>query len=371
LISRERKPGPREEAEAEADLSATDALLYRASSEALPLSYLDPLNSDEEKRKVERDPQYNPRYVYAPQQIESLSRLKGELEALEIRPVGLGIFFHQAKDYLCARLTMRLNLGDHPIWQRTIYPMPPERIVAVARRILGAPRRQAQEMVKPFQTDEQVRLLRARLKQYGLDDWKVVVKEGISATNTDPSNRLINVRGGLRYTMDELKRMVVHEVDTHVLRAANGYSQLYRIFAVGAVPSYLMTEEGLAVVNEERMGYIDEPRTRLFAGRLLAAVKAATGSFAEVYREQREYGFDHDTAYLTAKRVKRGLGDTAAPGGYIKEQAYLWGRLMIEEYVVSGGDLSRLYVGKVAFEHLALLPELGLRPPRYIPHPYS
>ena len=166
-------------------------------------------------------------------------------------------------------------------------------------------------------------------------------------------------------------RLVVHEIDTHVLRAANGYCQPYRIFAVGAVPSYLMTEEGLAVVNEERMGYSDHPRTRLFAARVLAAMSALTQSFSVVYAELRDRGFSHGEAFVITRRVKRGLTDTSMPGGYIKDHAYLWGRVQVEEYVLGGGDLSRLYVGKIALEHVPFVEDLGLAPPRYLPYPYS
>jgi hypothetical protein len=109
----------------------------------------------------------------------------------------------------------------------------------------------------------------------------------------------------------------------------------------------------------------------MFAGRVLAAARALTNSFAEVYAEQRDYGFSADEAYVTARRVKRGLSDTSLPGGFIKDQAYLWGRLLVEEHVLQGGDLSRLYVGKVSLEQLKMLHELGLRPARYMPLPYS
>jgi hypothetical protein len=212
--------------------------------------------------------------------------------------------------------------------------------------------------------------MRARLREYGLEDWQVVARPNLSSTHTDSANQVVNIRAEARYTIEEMKRLVVHEIDTHVLRAANGYRQIYRIFATGAVPNYLTTEEGLAVVNEERMGYVDVPRTRMFAGRVLAALRATTESFANVYAEQRDYGFTHDEAFTIATRVKRGLTDTAQPGGFIKDQAYLWGRVMVEDYVLTGGDLSRLYVGKIAIEDLPILHEVGLRPARYVPLPF-
>jgi hypothetical protein len=244
-------------------------------------------------------------------------------------------------------------------------------VIQLARRILNQPQQNVRPIERPFKASDQVRLVQARLRQYNLSDWRVDVKANLSSTNTDPANRVVNLRADLTYTMEEMKRLVVHEIDTHVLRAANGYSQPYRIFAVGAVPSYMMTEEGLAVVNEERMGYIDHARTRVFAARVIAAVSATQHSFSTVYGELREHGFSHNEAFVITRRVKRGLADTTAPGGYIKDHAYLWGRVLVEEFVLSGGDLSRLYVGKIALEHVPFVEDLGLLPPRYLPYPYS
>jgi hypothetical protein len=352
-------------------LQTLDTVLCSAAAELLPLSHLDPINSQEEKERLSRDPKYVPQFVYGPQDLSRLAELDDQLRGLQIPDHGVGIFFREARDYLLLRLNCRRNLGHDEHWRRPLYPMPPDRVIHLARRILGAPSARSRIVDKPFKAEDQARVLRARLKQYQLNEWRVEIRSNISGANTDSANRIVNIRNDLSYTMEEMKGLVVHEIDTHVLRAANGYCQPYRIFAVGAVPSYLMTEEGLAVVNEERMGYIDTARNRLFAGRVIASIRAVEGSFLDIYNEQRDHGFSHDEAYVIAKRVKRGLRDTGAPGGFIKDQVYLWGRLQIEEYVLSGGDLSRLYVGKVSLEHLPLISEIGLRPPRYIPYPYS
>ena len=352
-------------------LDTADQLLCAAASEALPLHYLDPGNSAEEMAKVEADPTYSPRFTYTTQNDARLSRLRVELEQLELPGHGVGLFFRQARDYLLRRLDLRLNLGNDASWLEPIYPSAPDRVVALARRILSQPERLQRPVQRPFRVSDQVRLVSSRLRQYNLTDWRVEVKTNLSATNTDPANRVVNLRADLTYSMEEMKRLVVHEVDTHVLRAANGYSQPHRIFAVGAVPSYLMTEEGLAVVNEERMGYIDHARTRMFAARVIAAVAAATQPFSIVYRELRDNGFSHDEAFVITRRVKRGLADTNAPGGYIKDHVYLWGRVLVEEFVLSGGDLSRLYVGKIALEHVPFVEDLGLLPPKLLPYPYT
>ena len=352
-------------------LEAADELLCTAAHEALPLGHLDPTNSVEEIAKVAADPRYNPVFRYVEQNGPRLAWLRTQLEQLDLPGHGVGMFLRQARDYLLRRIHLRINLGVDEHWVEPIYPIAPERIVTLARRILSQPQPRERPQERTFKATDQVRLVTSRLKQYRLNDWRVEIKPNISGTNTDPTNRLVNLRADLTYTMEEMKRLVVHEVDTHVLRAANGYNQPYRILAVGAVPSYLMTEEGLAVVNEERMGYIDHARTRIFAARVVAAVSAATQPFATVYGELRDHGFGHNEAFAIVRRVKRGLSDTSRPGGYIKDHVYLWGRVLVEEFVLSGGDLSRLYVGKIALEHVPFVEDLGLLPPKYLPYPYS
>lgn len=352
-------------------LKDVDQLLCTAAMEALPLSPLDPLNSSEEMEKVAAQPTYNPQFRYATQNEGRLTHLRTQLEQLELPGYGVGVFFRQARDYLARRIELRLNLGNDEHWANPLYPMAPERIATLAKRILGQPQPRERQVERAFRASDQVRLVTARLRQYNLTDWRVEVKTNLSGTNTDPTSRSVNLRADLSYSMEEMKRLVVHEVDTHVLRAANGYCQPYRLFAVGAVPSYQMTEEGLAVVNEERMGYIDHARTRLYAARVVAAGSAVTAPFAAVYAEMRDFGFPHHEAFTIARRVKRGLADTRLPGGYIKDHVYLWGRVLVEEFVLSGGDLSRLYVGKIALEHVPFVEDLGLLPPRYLPYPYS
>jgi hypothetical protein len=356
---------------AELSLDEIDKLLCHAATEALPLSHLDPTNSADERAKVEADPRYDPVFTYATQPREKIEALCNKLEALELPGFGVGVFFRQARDYLCKRIGQRLNLANDQHWEEQLYPSVPDRVLQLARRILSQPASAARPVERPFRATDQVRLVTGRLRQYGLHDWRVEVKPNLAATNTDPANRVINLRADLQASMEEMKRLVVHEIDTHVLRAANGYSQPYHIFAVGAVPSYMMTEEGLAVVNEERMGYIDVPRTRMFAARTIASMAALTQPFHLVYAEMRDYGFSHADAYNITRRVKRGLGHTAEPGGFVKDHVYLWGRVLVEEFVLGGGDLSRLYVGKIALEHVPFVDDLGLLPPRYLPYPYS
>ena len=46
---------------------------------------------------------------------------------------------------------------------------------------------------------------------------------------------------------------------------------------------------------------------------------------------------------------------------------YLWGRILVEEYILTGGELERLYLGKIAIEHVPIVEQLGLRPASILP----
>jgi hypothetical protein len=354
-------------ATAEETFQSIDKTLCAAAVLALPLSPFEPTNGAAEKERFASTPRHDPHFTYARQNQSALQAVLRSVEELAIPIGGIGNFFQEAQRYLAARLRLRLNLGNPALWRRPLYPPPPERIVNLARRLLRSVPPTPTRQVRHFDAEDQAAAMRARLHEYGLHDWRVVTDDNISATNTDTATRTVHVRGDLRYSIEELKRNVVHEIDSHVLRSANGLGQPYRLLSLGAVPSYMLTEEGLAVINEERAHYIDYPRTRIFAGRAIASMRALEAGFHEVFTELRDYRFSHDEAWFMARRVKRGLGDTSHPGGYVKDHMYLWGRMVVEDYILNGGALEDLYVGKVAVEHLTLLNSIGLRAPALLP----
>ena len=150
--------------------------------------------------------------------------------------------------------------------------------------------------------------MRARLDEYGFHDWTVVIRPNLSSNNTDPPTGWWNIRADSHYSIAELKRNVIHEVDTHVLRAVNGAQR-----PIGSSPSAPCR----ATCHRGRAGgpqrgadrYLNPQRTRIFAGRVVASYRAARASFARVYVELRDYRFNHNEAWTIAKRVKRGLAN--------------------------------------------------------------
>jgi hypothetical protein len=67
----------------------------------------------------------------------------------------------------------------------------------------------------------------------------------------------------------------------------------------------------------------------------------------------KTYGFDDDLSWDLAVRVYRG-------GGFVKDHVYLEGYLMVKKFLSEGGDVRKLYVGKVGLDDLSLVDDLLL-----------
>ena len=89
----------------------------------------------------------------------------------------------------------------------------------------------------------------------------------------------------------------------------------------------------------------------------------------EVYQKLRGLGLRARRAFHLAARVKRGLSDTGKPGAFSKELIYFRGAQKIHAFVEAGGDLKKLFIGKVALEDLPFISQIpDLAAPKYLPH---
>ena len=83
---------------------------------------------------------------------------------------------------------------------------------------------------------------------------------------------------------------------------------------------------------------------------------------------QDSLGCDADRALNKAIDIKRGLADTSEPGGFTKGIVYFRGLRAIEQFIAEGGDLRRLYIGKIALEDLDVCEKIaGVKAPLMLP----
>ena len=78
--------------------------------------------------------------------------------------------------------------------------------------------------------------------------------------------------------------------------------------------------------------------------------------------------FDEEKSWRITLRAKRGLSDTSEPGGLTKDYLYLDGYYKVKKYIETGHDIKKLYVGKIAIEHVSLVDKMeNIVKPRYLP----
>jgi alpha-L-glutamate ligase-like protein len=252
---------------------------------------------------------------------------------------------------------------------RKLYSDVSDEVVEVARNYYN--NREVVEDEKTLNAkDLKVRLLTV-FKEYSLDKWSVFFRKGnASDVSVDGGRKLFFINEFAKFSERDVEKIIVHEVNTHVFRSENASSQPYSI--LWGTADYLRTEEGLATYNEMINGYDNLDRFYYPMIYALAAKKALTSSFVDVFNYLKNIGLDDNLAWKSCVRVKRGLWDTSQKGAFTKDVLYLEGFLEIQEFVEEGGDLRDLYLGKISLADLSILKDVkDLVIPKYIPGFYK
>lgn len=143
----------------------------------------------------------------------------------------------------------------------------------------------------------------------------------------------INIRVPCEYRRGRILGVLDHEIGTHYLRRHNEKFQCwYKKRDKFEMKSCIKTEEGFACVNQlVRTALETNKHPFLYRSALnyYAAFKASTMGFVELFDDLEKYIDDKMSRFKFTLRVKRGLMDTAEPGGLYKDQVYLEGAICI------------------------------------------
>jgi hypothetical protein len=202
----------------------------------------------------------------------------------------------------------------------------------------------------PEPADQSAAVMIARLEDAlrtrGLHGWRVERDTVMSArVLVDSAKRLLRVNPLARFRPRDLRRLVAHEIDVHVVRAHNGQAQALRCFSTG-LPGSLATEEGLALVAEEETGAASPGVLSRQVEVVRAIHDARRMGFRELYNDLAARQ-GTPLAWGICLRIKRGLADPSLPGVYAKDSVYLRGRMLVRDWLDAGNDVRQLYVGKV------------------------
>jgi uncharacterized protein (TIGR02421 family) len=199
-------------------------------------------------------------------------------------------------------------------------------------------------------------LLDARLKKIGISMNIKLVSSMATKVSVDSVSCTIHLNRNALFAPQEVKRLLVHEIDVHAVRIHNGSQLPWGIFSMGTA-GYREAEEGLAVYFERQSGRLYPFQEKIYAGRCLAVYLSLSAGFAEVFEELRVY-FDEETAYTIVERVKRGLTDTSRSGALTKEFHYFTGPAKVHSYCHERSNLKILMGGKIAFRHAKVIDRL-------------
>lgn len=255
-----------------------------------------------------------------------------------------------------------INTNDFVKYSVKIYGKPKKKYVKIADEIasIDVPRDTTQGIIKGETLKD---IFKDMLHEYyKVNEWNIILSNNY--TTTVYSNRkIIEINKDRLFSIEEVKRLLNHEINVHVLRAINGSHQLFKILSIG-LPKYLLTEEGLAVYMEFKSDIATSIYPlKLRAARLLSVNMMLKGhSFVDTYHRIKEYGFDKETTWSIVTRVFRG-------GGLTKDHIYFQGYYEIQQFLKKDEHkkLIQLYTGKIGLQHLKLI-EI-LKEKRYIYEP--
>ena len=183
----------------------------------------------------------------------------------------------------------------------------------------------------------------------GLEGWSIAPSKNISKNGIKVGikRKQILVDPNITKSEFKLKKTLVHEVGTHVLRSVNGFNTGFPALGNANLSSYLDIEEGLATWNEESMGYLTDSWLKKKAGMVWAIYLGERLSFRELYNALSGTFLKY-SAWDIAYRVKRGLGDTSYPGIYAKDIVYFRGFRRVKKALAADSTMyEKLYAGKI------------------------
>ena len=340
--------------------------------------YLTPINLNEENNKFlylyKKGIEYNPIYRYQPYESIDFGSLRQQIGEFELSDSPIENIFKRYLlflDNLILLYQNRCDSNNFTNYSIKSFGFPDVKLIEKAYTHLKDNKLKKHDKSKSLTYDaiDLANKIKIRINKYGFE-WKLIILDSSTTKVTvDSEARTIYLNGSMKYSDIDIKRLEVHEVDTHVIRAENGRSQSFNIFSSGLANS-LATEEGIAVMSEEKNNVLDENILRLYAGRVIAVSLSKEKSFYEIFTELINYFNENDAIYIT-QRVKKGLNYTYESGGFTKDYVYFDGYLKIKNFLIQKNNPQILFVGSIGLDDISdvknLLKTNIINKPKIIP----
>lgn len=204
---------------------------------------------------------------------------------------------------------------------------------------------------------------------YKLDGWRVEPSSNIgkNGAKVGIKSKWVLVDPNIQRSKFKLKKTLVHEVGTHVLRSINGESSGVYALSNANLVSYLDIEEGLATWNESEMDVLTLSWLKKKAAMTWAVYMGEKLTFRQLYNSILGV-LPKKTAFDITYRVKRGLGDTSYPGIYAKDIVYFRGFRKVKKALERDKSLyEKLYAGKIDIKQCEWVDDGLIPKPKIVP----
>lgn len=346
--------------------------LYRSLNISI---YTNPLNHNEERvlllDSYKKDTIYNPQFIYRVPPTNWSDLLYNFAQELKPDNVWEALIYTDVYTTLDSLIAIQTH-SPEAITEHTlrIYGLPSTENIALAKKCLLHKTEERDEHI--ISSNQISQILKQALVKVALYEWKVVLEISMNARiSVSALKKLVKIRADEFFTADEAKRLLIHEIGTHVFRTVNGQNQPLKILSLG-LNNYMLTEEGLATYHEHLYGIRNAQDSRRYALRLIAANMSLTNDFFTVFCEISKYTTLQEAFDIVA-RAKRGFEDTSKHGSHLKDKVYFEGFHIISNHLTTSPDDYKLLMsGKISLEMLPIIHELQvsnlLQEPRYLPN---
>lgn len=305
---------------------------------------LAPLNYTEEMEKFFKSTTYNPVYLYKKRELPDYSKIiddyKKRIENLTIADdikEHLTDFLNNLNDLYVTKLsigTEEFSGNVHKLfdWGSDRLDMLLTNTPDVSFNLQIEHKIRGAEYIKER--------FEKTLKKYGLSHYKVVI-------NTSAPHIInviygqVNIGSHIKRFECNIDRLVVHEIETHVLQIENTNTIFAPFSSFTKYSNQHLYGEGLAIYNEITTRKITPSAFEMYYFRI-KAVRNLNKSFRELFELLSE-NLTQSRAFVMTYRVKRGLADTSKPGGFPKDASYLLGYHEINNLVNEGYPKQLLY----------------------------
>lgn len=308
---------------------------------------LTPLNYQEEMDKFFKSTNYNPQYIYRERNLPDFT---SQLDQFKLKVDNM-ILPDDLKEHMLTFLDDQKNLYltklsiGHPDFSdnaHNLFDWGTDRLDMILTNTTDVTFSLNIKHKMQDATDIKKRFEKC-LKKYDIDSFEVRIDD-FSPHMINVGYKYINIGSAIRRFECNVDRLIIHEIESHVLQTENTKNSPTSLSEFTKYGNQHLYGEGLAIYNEITTRKITPSAYEMYYFRI-KAVRNIQKSFSEIFEILSE-NLNAQRAFIMTYRVKRGLTDTSAPGGFPKDASYLLGYYEIEKLVSEKYPKRLLYATK-------------------------